>query len=107
MKKQVGRCLTACGLFALVAGCGTPNDGASVEAGGKPQSRRHLTRELPPVFARDATTQHVVFPLANDSEAEMHLGDVIHSCSCTNAELDRKVLRPGESGKLTLTINLK
>ena len=108
MTHQVGNFLTACGLFVLIVGCAARDEGARAKGEERgEQNRRHLTRELPPVLADDATTQEVVFSLANDSEAEVRLGEPVRSCSCTSAVLGKKTLQPGDSARLTLTLHLK
>lgn len=43
-----------------------------------------------------------VFNVYNNGSEEVDVSDVLTSCSCTSAKIDKNVFKPGESGKLTV-----
>lgn len=47
-------------------------------------------------------TVSTTFEILNDGDEDVVITDVIASCSCTNAEMDKKTLAPGERGILTV-----
>ncbi len=47
------------------------------------------------------------FTLINKGNSPLHIEKVINTCSCTNHILSKKVLDPGESVEITITVNIE
>lgn len=67
------------------------------------------TKEQVVEVVAGATEAHFVFKVTNDSEREVSIDQVKTSCGCTVAELPSQpwILKPGESGDLKATMDLK
>ena len=46
-----------------------------------------------------------IFNVLNNGSEDVAIEEVLTSCSCTTAEIDKKLLRPGESGMLTVVFD--
>ncbi len=64
----------------------------------------HLRREVPPIFAEETTELRVDFPLENTSKETVSFANVRKSCGCTDAELAKKSLAPGETTNLSVAL---
>lgn len=67
------------------------------------------TKEKVVEVAAGVTEAHFVFKVTNDSDREVSIDQVKTSCGCTVAELPSQpwILKPGESGDLKATMDLK
>ncbi len=45
------------------------------------------------------------FNVLNNGSEDVTINEVLTSCSCTTAEIDKKLLRPGEQGTLTVVFD--
>lgn len=50
-------------------------------------------------------TVSTVFDVYNDGSRQVAITDVIASCSCTNASVDKKILEPGDHSKVTVVFD--
>lgn len=102
-------------VFLLSIGC---NENAQVRQTVNPESnstvttlrlsqKDPLTKMLPPVFASDTNQITHTFSLRNDTSETVKIKRIIQSCSCTNADLSQKEIRPGESATFTMKVNVQ
>lgn len=54
------------------------------------------------IIRQSGGTVSTTFEILNDGGEDVVITDVIASCSCTNAEMDKRTLAPGERGILTV-----
>jgi len=66
---------------------------------------RILTREIPAVLVQANKSLQYTFSIKNETGSLVRLKKPQHSCSCTDANLDRDIIGPNEEAKLYLGID--
>jgi hypothetical protein len=75
------------------------------QTGYVPQANEvYVRQDLPPVIADDTSTLTVAFPLRNDGTAPITFTGVRKSCGCSDAELAKTSLQPGEETTLNVAV---
>ncbi len=64
----------------------------------------YVRRDVPPVFADDTATLTVAFPISNDGTTPLTFTGVRKSCGCSDAELTKTTLNPGEEATLNVAV---
>lgn len=89
-------------LIGLLAGCSRN----PVTPPIPPPSKNPPTqiRRLLPFFLGDVAEFHEEFEITNQSDSPIKFVNVVKSCTCSKAQLEKDVLVPGESTKLSVTV---
>jgi hypothetical protein len=66
----------------------------------------YATWDFGRIRASDGAVKHV-FPLKNDSAAELNIEGTNASCGCTVSQVDRDVIRPGDTANLEVVFDPK
>ena len=89
--------LVACGC-AIAVVCWPKSDARSPRLMAIPQELELRS------IARGSATERAI-SLLNTARQTLHVTKTITSCGCTVAQLDKKVIAPGETARMTITLD--
>lgn len=90
-------------LILFQAGCSAP----VVPSGRSPAGSHNIVFRAPTYFADEVESPEWDVPIVNDSRFTVQFANVIRSCACTEAQLTRDVLQPGEQCHLRMRAHLR